>query len=35
MAQSAPNIMAGPARIFVGAYGTAVLPASGSPPTLF
>lgn len=29
------NILAGPARIFIGAYGTAVAPVSGTPPTLF
>jgi hypothetical protein len=35
MAQVAANIMAGPARIFIGAYGVAVNPVSGTPPTLF
>lgn len=35
MAQVAANILAGPARIFIGAYGTAVAPVSGTPPTLF
>lgn len=35
MAQTASNILAGPARIFVGGYGTAVAPVTGSPPTLF
>lgn len=35
MAQSAANILAGPARIFVGLVGTAVLPVSGTPPALF
>jgi hypothetical protein len=29
------NILAGPARIFIGAYGTAVAPVSGAPPVLF
>lgn len=35
MAQVPSNILAGPARIFVGAYGTAVAPVTGTPPTLF
>lgn len=29
------NILAGPARIYLGIYGTAVLPVTGTPPTLF
>ncbi len=29
------NILAGPARIYTGVYGTAVAPVSGTPPTLF
>lgn len=35
MAQTPSNILAGPARIFIGAYGTAVAPVTGTPPTLF
>lgn len=35
MAQTPANILAGPARIFIGAYSTAVAPVSGAPPTLF
>jgi len=35
MAQVASNILAGPARVFVGAFGTAVAPVSGAPPVLF
>jgi hypothetical protein len=35
MAQVASNILAGPARIFLGAFGTAVAPVTGAPPTLF
>ncbi len=35
MSQNASNIMAGPARIFIGTYSGVVLPVSGSPPTLF
>lgn len=35
MAQTASNVLAGPARIFLGSYGTAVLPVTGAPPTLF
>lgn len=29
------NILAGPARIFIGTFGTAVAPVTGTPPTLF
>lgn len=29
------NILAGPARIYIGAYGSAVAPVTGTPPTLF
>lgn len=35
MAFNASNILAGPARVFIGVYGTAVLPVTGTPPTLF
>ena len=35
MAQSASNVLAGPARIFIGTYGVAVPPVSGTPPALF
>lgn len=35
MAQVASNILAGPARIFLGAFGSAVAPVTGAPPTLF
>lgn len=35
MAQVPSNILAGPARIFIGAYNSAVAPVSGTPPTLF
>ncbi len=32
---NAANILAGPARIFIGIFGTAVNPVTGTPPTLF
>lgn len=35
MSQTPANIMAGPARIFIGAYSAVVLPVTGTPPTLF
>ena len=35
MAQVPANILAGPARIFIGAWGTAVAPVTGAPPTVF
>lgn len=35
MATNSANILAGPARIYIGTYGTAVAPVSGTPPTLF
>lgn len=35
MAQVASNILAGPARMFIGTYATAVAPVSGAPPVLF
>src|SRR5256885_15010731 len=35
MAQSTTAILAGQARIFIGAYSGVVLPVSGAPPTLF
>lgn len=35
MAQSAPAIIASPARIFLGTYSGVILPVTGAPPTLF
>ena len=35
MAQSAPAIIASPARLFIGTYSGVVLPVTGAPPTLF
>lgn len=35
MAQTPSNVIAGPARVFVGLYSGVVNPVSGTPPTLF